>query len=314
MTSDQCFSYRFGFNGKEQDNEVAGEGNSYTAEFWQYDSRLGRRFNMDPKGYKVPGTSLYSVMFNNPIIFTDKDGDFPDPLAPYIFKWLRSSGGLLVTFRESQIYAGVGGLHAYAMKQDGEIYDKVGFTVFSARASITGGFTDDGDKNLFVGGGAELFDIGFFRKTGTNEGTGFLDEATPFAVNVGPVDVQFTDDGFGVSGGISADIGINKLNYESYKSFSMTEKEYEKVNGMLSMDELLTTGILKVGNVSNITDQNGKVVGQTGELMVKTRSHWYNRNTYWESTGITVSNTTSKKDKEVWKSEDYNNEQYDAAN
>jgi hypothetical protein len=83
---------------------------------------------------------------------------------------------------------------------------------------------------------------------------------------------------------------------------------------MLSMDELLTTGILKVGNVSNITDQNGKVVGQTGELMVKTRSHWYNRNTYWESTGITVSNTTSKKDKEVWKSEDYNNEQYDAAN
>ena len=40
--------YRFGFNGQELDNELSGKGNSYTAEYWQYDSRLGRRFNVDP--------------------------------------------------------------------------------------------------------------------------------------------------------------------------------------------------------------------------------------------------------------------------
>ena len=32
--------YRFGFNGQEKDNEVAGFGNITTAEFWEYDCRL----------------------------------------------------------------------------------------------------------------------------------------------------------------------------------------------------------------------------------------------------------------------------------
>ena len=32
--------YRFGFNGQEKDDEVYGEGKSYSAEFWQYDTRL----------------------------------------------------------------------------------------------------------------------------------------------------------------------------------------------------------------------------------------------------------------------------------
>src|SRR5690606_18721571 len=40
--------YKYGFNGQEKDNEVYGDGNSYTAEFWQYDPRLGRRWNVDP--------------------------------------------------------------------------------------------------------------------------------------------------------------------------------------------------------------------------------------------------------------------------
>jgi RHS repeat-associated protein len=72
MTSDQCFSYRFGFNGQEQDNEVSGQGNSYTAEFWQYDSRLGRRFNVDPvvKVHESP----YACFANNPIWVIDPNG------------------------------------------------------------------------------------------------------------------------------------------------------------------------------------------------------------------------------------------------
>ena len=35
--------YRFGFNTQEQDNEVCGNGNLNSAEFWVYDTRLGRR-------------------------------------------------------------------------------------------------------------------------------------------------------------------------------------------------------------------------------------------------------------------------------
>jgi RHS repeat-associated protein len=66
-------AYRFHFNGQEADNEVAGSGNSYTAEFWQYDPRLGRRFNIDPK--PNPTISVYACFANNPIVFTDPNGD-----------------------------------------------------------------------------------------------------------------------------------------------------------------------------------------------------------------------------------------------
>jgi RHS repeat-associated protein len=67
--------YRYGFNGMEKDDELAGEGNSYTAQFWQYDSRLGRRWNTDPvvKDWESP----YATFRGNPIWYVDPDGDDP---------------------------------------------------------------------------------------------------------------------------------------------------------------------------------------------------------------------------------------------
>lgn len=44
-----------------------------TAEFWQYDARLGRRFNIDPK--PNPSISNYACFNNNPILFVDVRGD-----------------------------------------------------------------------------------------------------------------------------------------------------------------------------------------------------------------------------------------------
>jgi hypothetical protein len=68
-------SYRFGFNGQEKDNEIAGVGNHNTALFWEYDTRLGRRWNLDPK----PQISIsdYAVNYNNPIQHCDPNGDCP---------------------------------------------------------------------------------------------------------------------------------------------------------------------------------------------------------------------------------------------
>lgn len=56
----------------EKDDEVYGKVNSYTAEFWQYDSRLGRRWNIDPvvKYHESP----YATFANNPIWFIDPSG------------------------------------------------------------------------------------------------------------------------------------------------------------------------------------------------------------------------------------------------
>ena len=74
--SEMSAGYRYGFGGQEQDNELYGQGNSYTAEFWQYDTRLGRRWNVDP--VVVAWESGYAAFRNNPIWLNDPNGDCPD--------------------------------------------------------------------------------------------------------------------------------------------------------------------------------------------------------------------------------------------
>lgn len=63
--------YRFSMNTQEKEPEL-GEGVT-SAEFWVYDGKLGRRWNVDPviKEYESP----YSVFANNPIIIVDYLGN-----------------------------------------------------------------------------------------------------------------------------------------------------------------------------------------------------------------------------------------------
>jgi RHS repeat-associated protein len=64
--------YRYGFNGQEKDNEIKGEGNSYTAEYWEYDPRLGRRWNVDP--IVKENESPYLCFSGNPVALLDVNG------------------------------------------------------------------------------------------------------------------------------------------------------------------------------------------------------------------------------------------------
>lgn len=74
LTSAGTKPYRYGFNGQESDFEINNKGGtSYTAEYWQYDSRLGRRWNLDPK--PTIGISDYACFRNSPVWFTDPLGD-----------------------------------------------------------------------------------------------------------------------------------------------------------------------------------------------------------------------------------------------
>jgi hypothetical protein len=72
-------NYRWGMNGQENDNEITGiTGTHTTATFWEYDTRLGRRWNLDPK--PTVGISDYACFGNNPIWFSDVNGDkWKDP-------------------------------------------------------------------------------------------------------------------------------------------------------------------------------------------------------------------------------------------
>jgi len=66
-------NYRYGFNGQEKVDEISGQGNHTTATFWEYDTRIGRRWNQDPK--PNPSISNYATFANNPIWFSDALGD-----------------------------------------------------------------------------------------------------------------------------------------------------------------------------------------------------------------------------------------------
>lgn len=98
-------NYRFTFNGKEKDDEVSGAGNTMGATFWEYDSRLARRWNLDPK--PTIGLSHYSCLANSPIMNLDPLGD--EVKVKY--------GGFLGLFKKTATY------------KDGNFYDNKGGVV-----------------------------------------------------------------------------------------------------------------------------------------------------------------------------------------
>jgi Pretoxin HINT domain len=67
--------YRYGMNGQEKDLEI-GDG-IMTAMFWEYDSRIARRWNLDP--ISADDKQADYVAFNdNPIQYSDENGDWPE--------------------------------------------------------------------------------------------------------------------------------------------------------------------------------------------------------------------------------------------
>jgi RHS repeat-associated protein len=63
-------SYRYGFQSQEKEDEIV-QGLT-SAEYWMYDSRIGRRWNVDPviKHHESP----YATFANNPNLFVDPNG------------------------------------------------------------------------------------------------------------------------------------------------------------------------------------------------------------------------------------------------
>jgi RHS repeat-associated protein len=66
--------YRYGFNGKEEDDEVKGDGNQIDYGMRVYDPRLGRFLSTDPITDKYPWYTPYQFAGNKPIWCIDLDG------------------------------------------------------------------------------------------------------------------------------------------------------------------------------------------------------------------------------------------------
>lgn len=85
ITSQICWEedYRFGFNGKEKNNEMKGMGNSVNFGSRYQDSRLGRWFNVDSYKEIYSAFSPYAFGVNNPLNNIDKDGNTIVPYDEY---------------------------------------------------------------------------------------------------------------------------------------------------------------------------------------------------------------------------------------
>jgi RHS repeat-associated protein len=66
--------YRYGFNGKEKDDEFSGEGNSYDFGARILDVRLGRWMSVDPYYNMTPALSAYNFSLNSVLMFCDTNG------------------------------------------------------------------------------------------------------------------------------------------------------------------------------------------------------------------------------------------------
>ena len=117
--------YRFGFNGQEKVNEIAGVGNHNTAEFWEYDTRLGRRWEIDPRFKEILNQSPYSVNHSNPIVNTDKKGDIG-----VVGALIGGGIGAVASLTKSVIQDGWGSL------KDGKTWAKAG--VNAAAGAVVG--------------------------------------------------------------------------------------------------------------------------------------------------------------------------------
>jgi RHS repeat-associated protein len=90
-------SYRYGFNGKENDNEITSDYYDFGARI--YDGRTGRFLSVDPLTKKFTYQSPYNYAENNPIRFIDIDGKGAgDPIS-----YTTPNGGMIKLPTQSNV-------------------------------------------------------------------------------------------------------------------------------------------------------------------------------------------------------------------
>jgi hypothetical protein len=194
--------YRYGFNTQEKVFEINKD--HYTARYWEYDSRLGRRWNVDPK--PTVGFSEYAVNMDDPISKNDPEGDCPpgSPCAGF-----KAGLSFRVGTRQNRIgvtlsgYAGFGSTEANASISLFYNRSSFGPKGGSYEMQLTGGLTQGfgrqtnsnephdfsiGANNTGRAGSFSLYTTAYITSNGTNQrvaGIGFT---------AGNVKATFEDD------------------------------------------------------------------------------------------------------------------------
>ncbi|PWV55754.1 hypothetical protein [Chitinophaga sp. S165] len=123
--------YRYGFNGQEKSSEIGD--NNYTAQFWEYDSRIGRRWNIDA----VYKHSSYEAFAGNPISYADPSGLDTFNFNRRVTTYYPSNGGRPTgtsTFDITQVRSG--GADVFMYNQTNTIIDSRGGRTTTTRTVL----------------------------------------------------------------------------------------------------------------------------------------------------------------------------------
>ena len=120
------YSYTFGFNGQEKDNEIKGAGNSINYKARIYDARLGRFMSVDPLIKSYPMLTPYQFASNTPIRATDLDGMEAD--FTYFYRQIWGALGI-TTKTETEIKAN---LKEASESKAAQVTTGVGNVIFGA--------------------------------------------------------------------------------------------------------------------------------------------------------------------------------------
>ena len=96
-------NYRYGFNGKENDNEVKGTGNEIDYGMRMYDPRVGRFLSTDPLEKKYPELTPYQFAGNSSIRSVDIDGLEPWDINSEVARMKRQAEYMLPKTNNLQI-------------------------------------------------------------------------------------------------------------------------------------------------------------------------------------------------------------------
>jgi len=135
--------YRYGFNGHEKSDEIKGKGNSYTADFWEFDPRVGKRWNPDPV-VKV-GETPYSAFSNNPIWLIDLKGADTTVNTPGKGTIDLPTGATFTTFKKDDKEFGIKAGDVSSITYNGHNYS----SLFS-RMKFKGYYDDEDVKFDFI--------------------------------------------------------------------------------------------------------------------------------------------------------------------
>jgi RHS repeat-associated protein len=155
--------YKYGFNGKEKDDELKGEGNSYDFGARIYDPRIGRFLSIDPKSANYVSVSPYHFASNNPIYFIDSKGENSEG---YIGK----DGKLYITATYHAVSEGVDSYSEIEMRQIEETVNQFWSQAVGMKVVLADGKEVEvgGVKIIVVPGGDYSASANAAQETGQN--------------------------------------------------------------------------------------------------------------------------------------------------